>query len=148
MDARKTGAAGDIVFAQTMNAPADRIWKALTGKDQMKQWYFDLKDFKAEVGFKFQFYGGTPEKQYLHLCRITEVVPQKKLAHSWRYDGYEGNSLVTFELSPAGNNTNVKLTHSGTDTFPKDDPNFARESFIKGWTYIVGTSLKTFVEKN
>ncbi|MCL4540124.1 MAG: hypothetical protein M1378_11115 [Bacteroidetes bacterium] len=32
------------------------------------------------------------------------MVPQKKLAYSWRYEGHEGNSRVTFELFPKGNN--------------------------------------------
>ena len=30
----------------------------------MKQWYFDLAEFKPEVGFKFQFMGGTEDNQY------------------------------------------------------------------------------------
>jgi len=75
------------------------------------------------------------------------VIVGKKLVYSWRYDGYEGNSIVTFELFEEGNTTRVKLTHAGLETFPKDKPDFARESFVKGWTYIIGTSLKDFVEK-
>ena len=31
------------------------VWRALTEKDLMKQWYFDLPEFKAEVGFTFKF---------------------------------------------------------------------------------------------
>ncbi len=54
--------------------------------------------FKAELGYKFQFPGGTAEQQYLHLCEVTEVVVGKKLTYSWRYDGYAGNSFVTCEL--------------------------------------------------
>ncbi len=74
--------------------------------------YFDLAEFKAEVGFEFRFTGGpSPEKQCLHICKIMEVMYEKKLTHSWRYDGYEGNSFVTFELLAQGNQTLLKLTH-------------------------------------
>jgi uncharacterized protein YndB with AHSA1/START domain len=83
----------------------------------------------------------------LHLCKITEVVIGKKLSYSWRYDGYEGNSFVTFELFPEGNKTRLKLTHKGLETFPINNPDFAKENFIDGWTYITGTSLKEFLEK-
>jgi hypothetical protein len=72
---------------------------------------------------------------------------RQKIAYSWRYDGYAGSSLVTFELYEVGTKTRVKLTHAGLETFPKDDPNFAKKSFEQGWTHIVGTSLKAFTEK-
>ncbi len=59
-----------IVLERLLNAPAAKVWAALTEKDEMKNWYFDLPDFKAEKGFQFQFNGGPPEKQYLHLCEV------------------------------------------------------------------------------
>src|SRR4051794_1834313 len=86
-----------FVIERTYNAPVEKVWQAITDKDQMKQWYFDMAAFEPIVGFEFSFTGGTEEQSYLHLCKITEVIPYKKLAYSWRYDGYEGNSLVTFE---------------------------------------------------
>lgn len=135
-----------IIFDRTFNAPAERVWKAITAKDEMKLWYFDLREFKPEVGFEFRFLGGTDEKKYLHICKVTEVVVGKKITYSWRYDGYDGISYVTFELIKEGDQTRVRLTHSGIESFPKDDPNFARGSFTKGWTYIIGTALKGFVE--
>ncbi|OGC78710.1 MAG: ATPase [candidate division Zixibacteria bacterium RBG_16_50_21] len=135
-----------LVIERILNAPAASVWKALTDRDQMKQWYFDLAEFKPQAGFKFQFYGGTEEKQYLHLCKITEVIPGKKLAYSWRYDGHEGNSLVAFELFVEGDKTRLKLTHEGLETFPKSNPDLAKENFVQGWTSIIGTSLKEYVE--
>ncbi|HQW02016.1 MAG TPA: SRPBCC domain-containing protein, partial [Saprospiraceae bacterium] len=47
-----------FIIERTLNAPIDRVWQAITNKSQMKQWYFDLADFKAEVGFQFEFIGG------------------------------------------------------------------------------------------
>lgn len=137
-----------IIVSKLLDAPKERVWKALTDRDEMKGWYFDLKAFKPEVGFEFEFYGGTPEKQYLHLCKIVEVVPGEKLAYSWRYDGYEGNSIVTFELSEEGDKTKVTLTHTGVSSFPKDDPNFAVTSFTAGWTYIIETSLPQYLSSH
>ncbi|MFT3681553.1 MAG: SRPBCC domain-containing protein [Ferruginibacter sp.] len=138
-----------FIIERIYDAPVTTVWHALTDKDAMKQWYFDLAAFKPEVGFEFRFYGqGKEGEQYLHLCKVTEVIKEKKLAYSWRYDGYEGNSFVTFELSAEGNKTKLTLTHTGLETFPVTANNaFAKENFVEGWTYITGVSLKTFVEK-
>ena len=135
-----------IIIDRTYNAPPERVWKALTDRDQMKAWYFDISEFKPEVGFEFRFTGGTEEKKYIHLCKITDVVPGKKLTHSWRYDGLQGISYVTFELFKEGSQTRVRLTHKGVESFPADDPNMKRGNFVDGWTHIIGTSLKGFVE--
>lgn len=134
-----------FVIERIFDAPVARVWKAVTDKNDMKQWYFDLKEFKPEVGFEFQFYGGTEERQYLHLCKVTEVIPGKRITYSWRYDGYAGNSFVTFELFEEGSKTRLKLTHSGLETFPKDNPDMAKKNFAEGWTQIIGTSLKSYL---
>ena len=135
-----------FVIERTFNAPVEKVWKAITDKNEMKQWYFDLAEFKPEVGFEFQFEGGTENKRYLHLCKVTEVLPQKKLTYSWRYDGYEGNSFVTFELFSEGEKTRLKLTHAGLETFPAN-PDFAKENFVAGWNHIIGKSLPEYLEK-
>lgn len=138
-----------LVVERVLNAPVSKVWQAITDNSKMKQWYFDLKAFKAEVGFEFQFAGqGRKGEQYIHLCRVTEVIPEKKLAYSWKYKDYPGESVVSFELFPEGNKTRLVLTHRGLDSFPSDSPDFAIESFTEGWTAIVGTNLKDFVEKN
>jgi uncharacterized protein YndB with AHSA1/START domain len=136
-----------FVIERTYDAPVEKVWEAITNKDQMKQWYFDVPQFKAEVGAEFQFTGGTEEQQFLHLCKVTEVEKGRKLTYSWRYDGYEGNSFVTFELFPEDNKTRLKLTHAGLETFPADNTAFAKENFAMGWTELIGTSLKEFLEK-
>ena len=136
-----------FVIEEVLNAPISRVWKAITNKDDMKQWYFDLAEFKPEVGFTFEFHGGKDDRSYRHLCKITEVVPDKKLTYSWSYDGYPGQSFVSFELKDNDGKTSVKLTHAGLDTFPKENPDFDAANFAEGWTYIIGQSLKQFVEK-
>jgi uncharacterized protein YndB with AHSA1/START domain len=138
-----------FVIERSYNAPRKKVWRAITNKEDMKQWYFDLPEFKPEVGFEFEFTGGKEDGiQYLHRCRITEVVPEKKLTYSWRYEGYEGISYVTFELFDEGDsNTRLKLTHTGLETFPKSNPDLDKKNFAAGWTDIIGNYLKGFVEK-
>ena len=79
-------------------------------------------------------------------AKVTEVIPFKKLKYSWKYDGYEGISFVSMELSDLGNKTRLKLTHEGLDTFPISNPDFARKNFSESWNYIINTSLKKYLE--
>jgi uncharacterized protein YndB with AHSA1/START domain len=135
-----------VVVERTFDAPVARVWKALTDVNEMRQWYFDLKEFKPEVGFEFEFVVEHEGTTYHHLCRVTEVIPQKKIAYTWRYKAEPGDSLVTFELFDEGKKTRVKLTHTGIETFPKT-PAYARKNFEAGWTASIGSELKQFVEK-
>jgi len=135
-----------VIVERTVNAPVTRVWQALTDVDQMRQWYFDLKEFKPEPGFEFEFVVEHEGNKYHHLCRVTEVVPQKRIAYTWRYKGEPGDSLVTFDLAGEGDKTRVKVTHTGIETFPKT-PAYARKNFESGWTAIIGSELKEFVEK-
>ncbi|MBO9572844.1 MAG: SRPBCC domain-containing protein [Chitinophagaceae bacterium] len=136
-----------FIIERTYNAPVKKVWSAITDEHQMRQWYFDIPGFEAKAGFEFQFTGGTPDGiQYIHLCKIIELVPLKKLTHSWRYKGYPGESFVTWELFAEGNKTRVKLTHRGLASFGTINPDFAKSNFIQGWTDIVGKMLPAFVE--
>ncbi|GAL85891.1 hypothetical protein MYP_3120 [Sporocytophaga myxococcoides] len=137
-----------LEIEKVIKAPIQKVWKALTEKDEMKHWYFTLPDFKPEPGFEFRFKGGKdPAHQYTHVCKVIEVSSEKKLSYSWTYDGYNGYTVVTFQFSEEGENTKVKLTHEGLETFPEDVSDFARENFEHGWNYIIGKSLKEYLEK-
>ena len=134
-----------VIVERTLKAPVTRVWKALTDVDQMREWYFDLKEFKPQAGFEFEFSVEHEGTTYHHLCRVTEVIPEKKIAYTWRYKSEPGDSLVTIELFAEGDNTRLKLTHTGIESFPKT-PAYARKNFEQGWTAIIGTELKQFVE--
>lgn len=128
-------------------ASPESVWKAITDKKEMKKWYFDLEEFIPEVGFEFSFRGGTEERKYLHNCRITEVIYGKKLCHTWSYEGIPGETTLCFEIITVNEGlTKLKLSHSGFETFPADNPDLAPKNFDEGWTYILGTSLKNYLE--
>lgn len=137
-----------VVVECIYEATIEEVWEALTNKDQLKHWYFEVTDFKAEVGFEFQFSTKSDGKTYLHKCKVVEANPITKIAYTWSYEGYVGQSLVTFELfSEEKDQTRLKLTHSDLNTFSKDDPEFSQENFNDSWKSLLGNSLRQFVEK-
>ena len=135
-----------LVKEVVINVSPERVWNAITNRDEMKKWYFDLAEFKAEVGFEFQFEGGPDDRKYTHLCKIEEIIPGEKLSYSWRYKDYPGESLVTFELFEEGEKTRLRLTHKGIESFGKENPDLAKENFVKGWNEILDKSLKEYLE--
>jgi uncharacterized protein YndB with AHSA1/START domain len=138
----------NVVIERIFHANIELVWRALTEKELMKQWYIDCQEFKPVVGFTFEFWAGEEGgKQWKHLCEVTEVIPEKKLTYSWKYEGYSGMSYVTFELFEAHRDTKLILTHTGLDTFPADVPELAIHNFEKGWTQLIHTSLKDFLEE-
>jgi uncharacterized protein YndB with AHSA1/START domain len=42
-----------FTIERTYSASVKKVWEAITDKAKMKQWYFDLSEFKPEVGFEF-----------------------------------------------------------------------------------------------
>lgn len=137
-----------LTFERTYNAPIERVWKALTDKEQMKVWYFNIPEFQPEPGFEFTFQGEKDCETFLHLCKVIAVDPPTKLSYTWAYDGYPGESLVTFHLEKLSDQqTILTLTHQDIDTFPADNDFFAPSNFTEGWTFILGTALMDYVER-
>ena len=137
-----------IVIERIFNAPVKKVWEALTDVHQMKKWYFpQLEDFKAREGFETSFNVHHEGKDFLHVWKIKEVLPLKKISLAWRYEGYPGNSLLSFELFDLGDKTKLVLTHEGLETFEREKyPELGRTNFMQGWTEFMDEGLKQFLE--
>ena len=52
----------------------------------MRKWYFEnIPSFKPEVGFKTQFNVQSQHRNFLHIWKVTEVVPKKMITYNWKY---------------------------------------------------------------
>ncbi len=137
-----------IIVEQTFNTSVDIVWNSITEIDKMRQWYFEnIPSFKPEVGFEIRFNVQSQDRSFLHIWKVTEVVPLKMIAYNWKYENYPGDSLVKFELFEENNSTKLRLTHQVLEDFPDDIPEFKRESGVEGWTFFIRKSLKKFLEK-
>ncbi|HEV8507163.1 MAG TPA: SRPBCC family protein [Chitinophagaceae bacterium] len=138
-----------VTIKRIFNAPVENVWKAITDINQMRVWYFpQLENFKPEKGFETQFNVHHEGKDFMHLWKVKEVMPLKKISIEWKYAGYPGSSLVSFELFPEGNRTRLVLTHEGVESFmPAKYPELAKKNFIEGWTAFMDKELKEFLEK-
>ena len=135
-----------IIIEQLIDAKASDIWKAITNKDELSVWFFEIDDFTPVVGSSFTFYTGGEEQKYQHICKILEIRDERVFSFSWKYSDLPGDSVVTYKLSEHGGKTMFQLKHEGIGNFPQNDPLFTRQSFLDGWKELIEISLKEYIE--
>lgn len=135
-----------IIVEETFEKDLQSVWNAITDVDQMRKWFFEnIPDFKPVVGFETEFNVNAGERNFLHLWKITKVVPLKLVEYNWRYGGYSGDSYVTFLIERENDLTRLKLTHIVAEDFPDEIPEFTRDSCIGGWKYFINQRLKQYL---
>jgi uncharacterized protein YndB with AHSA1/START domain len=131
----------DCIFDSTK----EKVWEAITNSEIMKIWYFDITNFKLEIGNEFTFYepGGN---SYLHKCEILNFEENKLLQHTWTHPEHsKGSSVLTWKIDEIDTKVKVTLTHEGLESFADAGPNFSPENFEMGWNALVKTSLRNYL---
>ena len=131
----------------TINAPASRVWKALTDPAQIKEYMFGTNvttDWKK--GSPVTYSGVWEGKPYEDKGVIMNIVPEK-IYHSTYYSPLSGKedvpenyANVIWELSEKNGQTIINLSMDNIET---------EEGRIKSeqnWDYVL-SGMKTFVEK-
>ena len=137
-----------VIIERTYPAPIAQVWSAITDPARMKQWYFPMmEDFEPAPGFETQFVVEMEDKRYPHIWKVVEAIPQKRIGYEWRFGGYPGNSLLTWELFETPEGTRLVLTHEHLETFQGDRfPELKKDNFQAGWTHFAG-ALGDYLQK-
>jgi len=135
-----------VIVEQVIRAAPGEVWDAITRHEQMIQWFFpNIPDFEPVTGFQTVFSVQSGERIFTHVWKILEVVPLRMIKYHWSYVEYPGIGSVTFELKGNENDTLIRLTNKGLETFPPDIQEFSAENCREGWRYFLGR-LKEFTE--
>ncbi len=100
-----------------INAPAAKVWQALTDPAMVKQWLYGT-EMKAEwkVGGKITYTGSWEGKNYQDKGEILELEPEKKLVSTYwsgisgKADIPENYQVVSYILEPDGQMTKLTIT--------------------------------------
>ena len=102
---------GSINLEATYPHPPERVWAALTDRRAMAEWLMP-NDFEPRLGHRFQFRVANAKGwSGIVDCVVTELVPPRRLAYSWKSDKVETH--VRWTLEAAGSGTRLLLEHSG-----------------------------------
>ncbi|MDQ6437742.1 SRPBCC domain-containing protein [Mesorhizobium sp. LHD-90] len=99
------GGGGEVVVECGLEAPAERVWRALSVPELAADWL----GAKPALGE-----GGGSDDTAANRFEIVEAQPFSRLTYRWRDGSPEapGESFVTVEIAPRGpQNTWFRLTH-------------------------------------
>jgi uncharacterized protein YndB with AHSA1/START domain len=124
-----------VTIVRKINAPAAKVWAAITQPELMMQWWGPDAGptLRAEADVRpggrfsvaFRLLNG---EEHNPTGVYQEVIPEKKLVFTWDLPGtLERESLVTFLLEPIDGGTRLTLLH---EHLPDEE---ARKSHEQGW---------------
>ena len=125
-----------LKLRRTVDAPVETVYAAWTDPEVMRRWFApgDLAVARAvaevEVGGTFLIeMRGADGENHITSGVYRDVVPNRRLVHTWRWEGSDVESLVTVEFEPdSAGRTRLTLTHS---RFGQAE---ARDRHERGWT--------------
>ena len=134
-----------------INAPRERVYRAWTDVEQLKQWFgpekVQTRDIKADgrVGgeFRWDLVNSDGEEMTMR-GEFRELQPNKKIVFTWQWqddeDWQNHISVVTVELTDRDGGTEVRLKH---EKLPSEE---SRDGHNEGWNSALD-KLERFVSK-
>lgn len=103
-----------------IDASPATVFEVITSSEHLAEWWPDEAVVDATPGFDGELVFGDRSSGSAQIprLRVLEVVPSQRFSFRWTHpDGEEpreGNSLlVTFELTPSGDGTLLRMTETG-----------------------------------
>ena len=132
----------DIKKTIILHTSKENVWKSISTSEGLASWWME-NTFKPEVGYDFVLKAGEFGDSK---CKVTELIPFKKLSFDWGTDWH-----LTFELKELEpNKVEFTLTHAGWDinkeTAFGQSHKETRDIMNNGWESLVKIKLVEFVE--
>ena len=112
----------EIRIERIFNAPRDKVWRALTEADLIKQWWgrgnqLVIERFEVERGGHWRFVEHADGQQHGFEGRYREVTPKERIVQSFEWDGMPAHvAIETVTLEDLGDGrtkiVNVSLFHT------------------------------------
>ena len=127
-----------LVLNKQINAPVEKVYEAWTNPQMIMQWFGPSPEMTAhnaqvdlKVGGEYSIHIKSPEDNSSHNVggHYEEIVPNKKLVFSWKWEDGQETTQVTVEFHNEGDDkTLLTLTHRGFS-----EQEFA-DKHTQGWT--------------
>lgn len=124
-----------LVVRRTIQAPAERLFRAWTEPAQLLQWWgpttarCSAAELDLRVGGKYRLANTFPDGRVVFIIGVFErISPPRELVYTWRLEGVgDQDERVTVRFSGRGESTEVVITHERIAT-PQ-----MREGHAQGW---------------
>jgi uncharacterized protein YndB with AHSA1/START domain len=129
-----------------INAPRERVWRAVTETEEIKQWWGndDWEITALEVGATVKF--GDPDD--LLLATVAVVDRPREFSIQWPpQPQYHSIAMVTtYRLEEENGGTRVTVTETGFEALPDDIRQKRFDSTAQGYETVLA-DLKVYVER-
>lgn len=93
-------------FERRIGHPAERVWRALTEADDLKQWHPSPYELDPRPGGRVRYLPSEDEwQEQMPEAELTEFDPPRVLAHAW------GEDQLRWELESDGDSCRLILVH-------------------------------------
>ena len=94
-----TPADREIRIERIFNASRDRVWRAFTEADLVKQWWgrgnkLDVEKFEFKVGGHWRFVEHSGGETHGFEGRFGEITPQTKISQTFEWDGWPARPIL------------------------------------------------------
>jgi len=129
-----------------INAPSEKVWRAITEKEQISKWLLPTDDFELKPGNVSTMTWQNDEQKVTHTYRIKEIIREKKLVLQWNVTDFPGDTIITYELEESDGKTKLTFTLSGFEGKAFETKEQSREEDINGWRGVIEKTLREYVE--
>ncbi|HSW75212.1 MAG TPA: SRPBCC family protein [Candidatus Saccharimonadales bacterium] len=127
-----------------INAPADKVWQAITNPEIVKQWFFGTTvESSWQPGESIVFRGEWNGQAYEDKGTIKQIEPNKVLEYTHlssrtgQADEPENYEIVRFELTETNNQTTMHIHEENLASIE------ARDKSIELWKIVLSNLKKT-----
>ena len=137
-----------------IQAPVDRVWRALTNVDELSAWFQVRIEGDIAAGSEVWMTSVNPEHAGQRWpVRIVELTPPRRIVWQWHPGevdaatdySREPRTTVTFTLEPSAGGTKLSLSETGFDAIAIARRAKAFADNSQGWSEVLGW-LRTHVE--
>ena len=113
-----TGTDWIVIYAE-IDAPRDRIWRALTEEERIAEWWGSYVSLDARLGGRLtERWTDAGGREVVTIGEVVRLIPPRTLELRWADDDWDESTRVLFQLEEVADVTRLKLEHSGWDAFP------------------------------
>ena len=118
-----------LKFRQTVNASPAQVYRAFTNSTALRAWFCDVAMVSPSKGGRL-YWGWN--SGYYACGEFTALVPDKKIAFTWRGQGEPQETRVQVSLAAKNGGTTVTVAHTQVGSGRQWAK--AIEAFARGWT--------------
>jgi uncharacterized protein YndB with AHSA1/START domain len=131
-----------------LRASAPEIWRALTDRDDLEEWWSEGVTLEPKVGGKFiEIWEDDEGKPQLATGEVLLAKPNKEIKFTWNEKNWSKDAFTECSIIIVDNKSvrTLTLKHSGWEIFPEAKRKKLLKDFEVGWKYHL-EELKSFLD--